>query len=71
MAQTLTSFTAEELPALALVFALALAEPMSDEDALLLASFLSTIGSDIGLFVSRRSREKAEAPVEDIPDVTS
>ncbi len=66
MAQTLNSFTAEELLALAMVFALALAEPMGDEDALLLASFLSTISSDIGLFVTRRSRET----VEEVPNVT-
>lgn len=66
MAQTLSSFTAEELPALAMVFALALAEPLSDADALLLASFISTISSNIGLFVTRRSSERVDV----IPDVT-
>ena len=62
MTSPLLSFTAEELPALALVFALALAEPMSDDDALLLASFLSTISADIGLFVTRRSITEPSSP---------
>lgn len=55
MALPLSSFTPAELPALALVFGLALAEPLDDDDALLLASFISTISSNIVLFVTQRS----------------
>jgi hypothetical protein len=52
------AFTPEEIVLVASLFAIALASDMSDADAESLAFFLSTIASNIGLFIDRRSRER-------------
>jgi hypothetical protein len=50
--------TPEEIVLIASIFAIALASDLSDDNATSLAFFFSTIGSNIGLFVDRRARER-------------
>ena len=57
MATPLDSFTPEELVLIAPLVAIALAEPLLNADALLLASFLSNISSGMFLFVTKRGRD--------------
>jgi hypothetical protein len=47
----------EEIVLVASLFAIALASDLSDADATSLAFFLSTISSNIGLYIDKRSRE--------------
>jgi hypothetical protein len=52
------NITPEEITLIASVFAIAIASDLSDENATSLAFFFSTVGSNIGLYVDRRARER-------------
>lgn len=52
------SITPEEIVIIASVFAIFLASELSDDNASSLAFFFSTIGSNMGLFIDRRGRER-------------
>jgi hypothetical protein len=58
MPDLFASFTPEEIVLLASVIAITLASELSDANASSLAFLFSTIGSNIGLFIDRRSNER-------------
>jgi hypothetical protein len=62
MAIFLDNYSEEELVFLAATIALALAEPITDDDALQLASFISTISSNMVLFAARRGKVALPEP---------
>jgi len=55
------SITPEEIVIIASVFAIFLASELSDDNATSLAFFFSTMGSNMGLFIDRRGRERIPA----------
>lgn len=62
----LDNLSPEEITLAAAVFAIAIGESMDQEDASLLAFFLSTLSSNLGLFLEKRRRDveaiEAEPP---------
>lgn len=48
----------EEITLIAAVFSIAIASDLSDNNATSLAFFFSTVGSNIGLYIDRRGRER-------------
>jgi hypothetical protein len=72
MATVLDSFSPEEIVLAAALFAFTIASDHSDADATLIAFFLSTISSDLGLLIDKRARERAAqepSPTVEVPHV--
>ena len=66
----LNSLSPEEITLAATVFAIALSEAMPLDDASLLAFFLSTVSSNMGIFLEKKRRDleqqEAEPPFPDV-----
>jgi hypothetical protein len=55
------SIKPDEIVLIAAIFAIFLASELSDDNASSLAFFFSTIGSNMGLYIDRRGRERIPA----------